>query len=121
MADYRYTIIYITATEFANKKKQQASAQSAEVEVQSKQIAIEKVEAEIALSEALPALEAARKALDNLNKSDLAEIRAFTTPPPAVQVIFYDLFIEFLIKKKNSTYIYFLTPFSRSYVNALLL
>uniref|UniRef100_A0A336KTI1 CSON011058 protein n=1 Tax=Culicoides sonorensis TaxID=179676 RepID=A0A336KTI1_CULSO len=72
-------------TEITNKKKQQASAQSAEVEVQSKQIATEKTEAEIALSEALPALEEARKALDKLNKSDLAEIRAFTTPPLAVQ------------------------------------
>lgn len=56
------------------------------MEVQSKQIATEKAEAEIALSEALPALEEARKALDKLNKSDLAEIRAFTTPPLAVQV-----------------------------------
>lgn len=46
-----------------------------EIEEQSKIIAREKKEAEAALAEALPALEAARLALDDLEKSDVVEIR----------------------------------------------
>lgn len=38
-------------------------------------IAIEKKEAESSLAEALPALEAARNALQDLDKSDVTEIR----------------------------------------------
>jgi dynein heavy chain, axonemal len=59
-----------------------------EVEQQSKQIAIEKTEAEEALSAALPALETARLALEDLEKSDITEVRSFPTPPEAVQVRF---------------------------------
>jgi dynein heavy chain, axonemal len=58
-----------------------------EVEQQSKQIAIEKTEAEEALSAALPALETARLALEDLEKSDITEVRSFPTPPEAVQVV----------------------------------
>lgn len=54
---------------------------------QSKEISIEKGEAEVVLSAALPALEAARRALDDLDKSDITEIRSFSTPPEAVQVV----------------------------------
>ncbi|CAH1788942.1 unnamed protein product [Owenia fusiformis] len=39
------------------------------------------------LDEALPALEAAVKALDALDKSDISEIRVFTTPPQMVQTV----------------------------------
>ncbi|KAF7234201.1 hypothetical protein EG68_12199, partial [Paragonimus skrjabini miyazakii] len=43
-------------------------------------------EAESALVEALPALEQARLALDDLDKSDVTEIRSFAKPPKSVQV-----------------------------------
>lgn len=44
-------------------------------------------EAEDALAEALPALEAARLALDDLDKSDVTEIRSFAKPPKQVQTV----------------------------------
>ncbi|VEL08607.1 unnamed protein product [Protopolystoma xenopodis] len=44
-------------------------------------------DAEEALAEAMPALEAARKALDELDKNDVTEIRAFATPPGPVSQI----------------------------------
>ncbi|KAL8575827.1 Dynein heavy chain 10, axonemal [Nucella lapillus] len=44
-------------------------------------------EAEEALQQALPALEAARLALDDLDKSDVTEIRSFAKPPKAVQTV----------------------------------
>lgn len=36
---------------------------------------------------AMPALEAARLALEDLEKSDITEIRSFATPPEAVQTV----------------------------------
>ena len=39
------------------------------------------------MAEALPALEAARLALDDLDKSDVTEIRSFAKPPKPVQVV----------------------------------
>lgn len=82
-----YTCCLFTATVKANTKKEQASEKQVEVEKASKIIAVEKGEAEIALAAALPALEAARLALEDLEKSDITEIRSFATPPEAVQVV----------------------------------
>lgn len=59
----------------ATEKKQLAQSKGKEIEEQSKIISVEKKDAEDALSEALPALEAARLALDDLDKSDVTEIR----------------------------------------------
>lgn len=39
------------------------------------------------LEKAMPALERANAALGTLNRKDIAEIRAFTTPPPLVQKV----------------------------------
>jgi len=46
-----------------------------EIEEQSKVIEVEKKDAEEALNEAMPALEAARLALEDLDKTDVSEIR----------------------------------------------
>lgn len=46
-----------------------------EIAEQNKVISVEKLDAESSLAEALPALEAARIALQNLDKSDVTEIR----------------------------------------------
>ena len=71
----------------ANEKQEEAEAKAVEIEAQSKIIQVEKKDAEESLAEALPALEAARKALENLDKSDVTEVRSFAKPPPAVQTI----------------------------------
>ncbi|VDN36653.1 unnamed protein product [Dibothriocephalus latus] len=39
------------------------------------------------MAEAMPALEAAKRALDELDKNDVTEIRAFATPPKPVQMV----------------------------------
>lgn len=57
------------------------------MEQKSKLIGVEKADADEALSDALPALEAARLALDDLERSDITEIRSFATPPEAVQIV----------------------------------
>ena len=68
-----------SGTEEATTKKKLAEAKGVEIGEQSKIIAVEKKDAEDALAEALPALEAARLALDDLDKSDVTEIRYAST------------------------------------------
>nr|CAK6928266.1 unnamed protein product [Fasciola hepatica] len=75
------------STEVATAKKTQAQEKSVELGKQAKVIVAEKGEAEAALAEALPAVEAARHALDDLEKNDVTEIRAFATPPKPVQMV----------------------------------
>ncbi|KAA3673650.1 dynein heavy chain, axonemal, partial [Paragonimus westermani] len=75
------------ATVVATTKKTQAQEKSAELAKQAKIIVAEKDEAEAALAEALPTVEAARNALDELEKNDVTEIRAFATPPKPVQMV----------------------------------
>ena len=74
-----------SGTEEATTKKKLAEAKGMEIGEQSKIIAVEKKDAEDALAEALPALEAARLALDDLDKSDVTEIRYATT------ILFFDI------------------------------
>ncbi|XP_060895064.1 dynein axonemal heavy chain 10 [Labrus mixtus] len=76
-----------TNTTIAEEKKTLAEDKAKEIEEQNKVIAVEKKEAESSLAEALPALEAARLALQDLEKSDVTEIRSFAKPPKQVQVV----------------------------------
>lgn len=52
-----------------------AEDKAKEIEEQNKVISVEKKEAESSLAEALPALEAAQHALQDLERSDVTEIR----------------------------------------------
>lgn len=63
------------ATELANEKKAMAVGKREEIAEQNKEIVVEKAEAEEALAHALPALEEAKLALQDLDKSDVTEIR----------------------------------------------
>ena len=58
-----------------------------EVEEKSAVISVEKEKADEALAEALPAVAAAAEALENLDKKDLVEIKAFAQPPPLVKAV----------------------------------
>ncbi|XP_043967273.1 dynein axonemal heavy chain 10 [Gambusia affinis] len=74
-------------TSVAEEKRALAEDKAKEIEEQNKVIAVEKKEAESSLAEAMPALEAARIALQDLEKSDVTEIRSFAKPPKQVQVV----------------------------------
>ncbi|MGH0158836.1 UNVERIFIED_CONTAM: hypothetical protein FKN15_061612 [Acipenser sinensis] len=76
-----------TNTAVAEEKKKLAEDKALEIEEQNKVIAVEKKDAESSLAEALPVLEAARLALQDLDKSDVTEIRSFAKPPKQVQVV----------------------------------
>jgi dynein heavy chain len=72
-------------TAIANESQEQASVKQKYAEEQAIIIKKQKDEADEALMEALPAVEAAEAALNNLDKNDLTELKAFTNPPPAVK------------------------------------
>ncbi|KAJ8266677.1 hypothetical protein GJAV_G00133350 [Gymnothorax javanicus] len=74
-------------TSVAEEKKAMAEEKAKEIEEQNKVIAVEKADAESSLAAALPALEAARIALQDLDKSDVTEIRSFAKPPKQVQAV----------------------------------
>ena len=69
----------------ASKQQADASVKQQYVQEQSEIISKEKAIADEALMEALPAVEAAAAALENLDKKDLDEIKAFTNPPQLVK------------------------------------
>lgn len=62
-------------TASAEEKKQIAAQRSVEVEEQKRVISIEQAAAEEILAEAMPVLLAAKRALEDLDKSDITEIR----------------------------------------------
>lgn len=72
-------------SEVANKQQADASVKQHHVQEQKEVISKEKAIADEALIEALPAVEAAAAALENLDKKDLDEIKAFTNPPQLVK------------------------------------
>jgi dynein heavy chain len=71
----------------ADRQQADATVKATELAVQGKIITEESGKASIALEAALPALEAAASALDNLNKDDITEIKAFNTPPTLVMMV----------------------------------
>merc|ERR1719409_1695078 len=74
-------------TEVATEKQVAAAEKQVEVEAKSAVIVVEKEKADEALQEALPAVAAAAEALENLDKKDLVEIKAFAQPPPLVKAV----------------------------------
>jgi dynein heavy chain len=71
----------------ASEQQEAATKKEEDLGVASEIITIENGKAQAALSEAIPALEAAAKALENLDKKDITEIKAFSKPPPGVQAV----------------------------------
>ncbi|OEH75760.1 dynein heavy chain 10 related protein [Cyclospora cayetanensis] len=68
----------------ATQRREEARA--TEMQISQDQITInqEKASADDALAAAIPALEAAARALENIDKKDITEIKAFTSPPKPV-------------------------------------
>lgn len=74
-------------TEEASVKKELAIVKSKEIAEQTVIINKEKGDAEASLAEAMPALENAKLALEDLDKKEITEIKAFKNPPPAVETV----------------------------------
>jgi len=74
-------------TSVATEKQAFAEAKQKQLAEEAIEITAQKKDAEESLAVALPALEEAREALKNLDKSDVTEVKSFSTPPPAVQTV----------------------------------
>eukprot|EP01084_Bolivina_argentea_P022715 42232_1 len=74
----------MVAEKDASKKRKEAIKMNGEVEIEMKTINEINANVEAELAEAKPALEEAQRAVSNINKKQLAEIRAFRNPPKMV-------------------------------------
>jgi dynein heavy chain, axonemal len=78
-------------TGVASISQEKATLKQKLAEEQAAIISVQKQQADDALVEALPAVEAASRALENLDRKDLTELKAFTNPPNAVKNLCYQL------------------------------
>ena len=70
----------------ADVVKEKVSAEEKTLSVQSAEVKAVADDAQADLDVAMPALNNAVKALDSLTKADITEVKAFASPPPAVQL-----------------------------------
>ncbi|OXB71685.1 UNVERIFIED_CONTAM: hypothetical protein H355_014889 [Colinus virginianus] len=73
--------------EKANRRQEDATAAARQISEDQTTITREKRSADEALDAAIPALEAAARALESLDKKDITEIKAFSTPPKPVMYV----------------------------------
>nr|CEL69705.1 TPA: Dynein heavy chain 10, axonemal [Neospora caninum Liverpool] len=71
----------------ASRRQEEATAAAQQISEDQIVITREKQSADEALAAAIPALEAAARALENLDKKDITEIKAFATPPKPVMYV----------------------------------
>eukprot|EP00924_Labyrinthula_sp_SR-Ha-C_P016869 maker-scaffold_6-snap-gene-17.26-mRNA-1 protein AED:0.02 eAED:0.02 QI:0/0/0/1/0.75/0.6/5/0/4681 len=91
-------------------EKQAADEQKSKVEAQAKKIQGEEVEcqkiaedAESDLAEAMPLLENAMKEVDKLDKNSISEVKAYSSPPPAVEMVLNAVMLLFQLKPEWAT------------------
>lgn len=75
------------STEIATEKQTLSMVKKEEIAARNKIIIKESTEAKVVLAEAQPGLTAAKQALNDLEKSDITEIRSFATPAEPVQIV----------------------------------
>jgi dynein heavy chain, axonemal len=78
-------------TEVAGVRQEEAAKKQDAAALQAIEINREKEVADAALQEAMPAVEAAAAALENLDKADLQELKAFANPAQAIMNVCYML------------------------------
>jgi len=80
-------VVIVQEKRVVDEQEKQVNAESEKIakdEVETRKIADD---AQGDLDKALPALEAAQNALELLNKKDMSEIKAYSKPPPAVEMV----------------------------------
>ncbi len=94
-------VVIVQERRVADERAKHVAAESKKLAVEEEELQVVADEAQQDLDKALPALEAAEEALKALNKKDIAEIKAFTRPPPLVEKV---LSAVMILKKSEPTW-----------------
>jgi len=84
-----------TQTQNAEKAQKEVERESEKIEKESKEVNLVAEEAQRDLDKALPALQQAEAALELLDKQEIAEVKAYSDPPPAVMEVMEAVMIVF--------------------------
>ena len=96
-------VVIVSERRSADERKQQVEAQAERIskeEIECKKIADD---AEADLGKALPALERAMQEVDKLDKSSISEVKAYASPPPAVEMVLNAVMLLFNLKPDWAT------------------
>lgn len=96
-------VVIVSERRTADERKKQVEAQAERIgkeEVECKAIADD---AEADLSRALPALERAMEEVDKLDKGSISEVKAYASPPPAVEMVMQAVMVLFGLKTDWAT------------------
>lgn len=85
----------------ADRSQKEMEHKRDEIEKEKKGVEALALEAQIDLDKATPALLEAEQALEKLEKKDLAEIRSYAAPPPAVEKVMNAVMIILINEKPN--------------------
>ena len=96
-------VVIVSERRSADERKQQVEAQAERIsneEIECKKIA---ADAEADLGKALPALNRAMQEVDKLDKSSISEVKAYASPPPAVEMVLNAVMLLFNLKPDWAT------------------
>ena len=85
----------------ADRSQKEIEHKRDEIEKEKKEVQARAMEATIDLDKAMPALLEAQAALEKLDKKDIAEIRSYSAPPPAVEKVMNAVMIILINEKPN--------------------
>ena len=85
----------------ADRSQKEMEHKREEIEKEKKDVQALALDAQIDLEKAMPALLEAEQALDKLEKKDIAEIRSYAAPPPAVEKVMNAVMIILINEKPN--------------------
>ena len=80
-------VVIVQERRVADEQAKQVSSDAERISKEEVEVKVIADQAQAELDKAIPALEEAMKALEALNKKDLAEVKAFTKPPTAVEMV----------------------------------
>ncbi|GBG32973.1 Dynein heavy chain 2, axonemal [Hondaea fermentalgiana] len=96
-------VVIVGERRSADERKKQVEAQAARISTEEAECKVIAEDAERDLGKALPALEAAMAEVDKLDKSSISEVKAYASPPPAVEMVLNAVMLLFALKPDWAT------------------
>jgi dynein heavy chain len=96
-------VVIVSERRVADEQKKQVEADSERIGKEAKETKIISDDAQADLDKALPALEKALREVDKLDKGSISEVKAYSTPPPAVSMTLEAVMVLFGMKPDWAT------------------